>query len=288
MRPPVGTLMRRLSGSPRLPRRGLGALLVAALVGFLPGAAAETGNPQSAPSSRPATKKKTTPRPTTEQLLRLIDEQRARIEDQQKIIADQQARIEEQQAKAIAQEGAIEEQKQRLAGLEQRLAEMNRRFDELVAQLPGVEAQKALEERLKSIEQEANKVPELPPDVVSAGDFPGSIRVPGTDTAIKFGGRIRTAAVFTLGPLGSEDRFLTNSIPVDEVDDAAGKGQRTTFSANTSRLNFEVRTPAGDTQMRAFLEGDFYGSSASGDEKRTSFRLRHAYAQFQGVLVGQT
>jgi hypothetical protein len=68
--------------------------------------------------------------------------------------------------------------------------------------------------------------------VVSAGAFPGSIRIPGTDAAIKFGGRIRTAAVFTLGPLGSEDRFLTNSIPV-EGSPGAGKGPRTTFSANT-------------------------------------------------------
>jgi hypothetical protein len=114
------------------------------------------------------------------------------------------------------------------------------------------------------------------------------MRVPGTDAAIKFGGRIRTAAVFTLGPLGTEDRFLTNSIPVTADDAAAGKGKRTTFTANTSRLNFEMRTPTGVGQMRAFLEGDFYGSTGAETEKRTAFRLRHAYAQFKGALVGQT
>jgi len=129
-------------------------------------------------------------------------------------------------------------------------------------------------------------VPELPPNVVSAGDFPGSIRIPGTDTAIKFGGRIRTAVVFTLDSLGSDDRFLTNSIPVEPSDEAAAKGARTSFSANTSRLNFEMRTPVGDSQMRAFIEGDFFG--VDGNETRTSFRLRHAYAQFRGVLFGQT
>jgi hypothetical protein len=122
--------------------------------------------------------------------------------------------------------------------------------------------------------------------VVSAGDFPGSIRIPGTDAAIKFGGRIRTAAVFTLDSLGSDDRFLTNSIPVEPGDEAAGKGKRTTFTANTSRFNFEVRTPAGARQMRAFIEGDFFGSD--GSQRRTNFRLRHAYAQFHGLLVGQT
>jgi len=36
-------------------------------------------------------------------------------------------------------------------------------------------------------------VPELPPNVVSAGDFPGSIRIPGTDAALKLGARIENS-----------------------------------------------------------------------------------------------
>ena len=139
---------------------------------------------------------------------------------------------------------------------------------------------------MKRIEEESAKVPELSPDVASAGDFPGSIRIPRTDAAVKFGGRIRTAAVFTLDALGSEDRFLTNSIPVEPDDDAATKGKRTTFSANTSRFNFEMRTPTGSDYVRAFIEGDFFGATST--EARTAFRLRHAFAQFRGALVGQT
>jgi hypothetical protein len=73
---------------------------------------------------------------------------------------------------------------------------------------------------------------------------------------------------------------------VEADDAAAGKGRRTTFSANTSRFNFEMRTPTGVGQMRAFLEGDFFGST--GTESRAAFRLRHAFAQFRGLLVGQT
>ena len=86
--------------------------------------------------------------------------------------------------------------------------------------------------------------------------------------------------MFTLGPLGSEDRFLTHSIPVEGTPEA-GKGPRTSFNANASRLNFEVRTPTGQGQMRAFIEGDFAGVSGA-------FRLRHAYAQYRGFIVGQT
>jgi outer membrane DcaP-like protein len=270
-------------------RRGLG---IAGVIAFALAAAplatraAEPADKPAPPASKTGAKKKPPPSPTLQELLRLLEQQRALIENQQELINAQQARIAEQETKLQSQDQAIEEQKAKLAEMEQRLAAMNQQLEELQKAIPGMVQQKALEERLKRIEEEAAKVPELPPDVVAAGDFPGSIRIPGTDTAIKFGGRIRTAGVFTLDSLGSDDRFLTNSIPVEPDDEAAGKGKRTSFTANTSRLNFEVRTPAGASQMRAFIEGDFFAPDGNGN--RTAFRLRHAYAQFHGILVGQT
>src|SRR6185369_3322678 len=134
--------------------------------------------------------------------------------------------------------------------------------------------------RIKKVEAATQKSPELPPDIVSAGEFPGSIRIPGSDAAIKFGARIRTAAVMTLDPLGTDDRFLTNSIPVG-VPSTTGEAKRTNISARASRLNIEFRTPGGREEVRAFFEGDFAGV---GDQ----FRLRHAYAQYRGFIVGQT
>ena len=251
------------------------------LVRWLPAAAlavcaivtAVAAEPAASPKPKPA------PKPSLAELRRLVAEQKATIEAQQAVIAEQQAKI-------GTQDAAIEEQKTKLAELETQLADMKRRLDDIEQLLPAAEDQKALEERLKRIEETSDKVPELPPNVVSAGDFPGSIRIPGTDAAIKLGGRIRTAAVFTLSPLGSDDRFLTNSIPVESTDEAAGNGRRTTFTANTSRFNFEMRTPTGVGQLRTFIEGDFVGSNESG--ARLNFRLRHAYAQFHGFLVGQT
>jgi hypothetical protein len=118
--------------------------------------------------------------------------------------------------------------------------------------------------------------------VVSAGNFPGSIRIPGSDAAIKFGARIRTAVVLTLDPLGTDDRFLTNSIPVG-VPPTSGEARRTNISARASRLNIEFRTPGGAEEVRAFFEGDFAGSATT-----NAFRLRHAYAQYRGLIVGQT
>src|SRR5206468_10844820 len=128
----------------------------------------------------------------------------------------------------------------------------------------------------------SKKRPELPPDVVSAGDFPGSIRVPGTDAAIKFGGRIRTAAVLTLNPLGTDDRFLTNSIPVGQPS-VSGADKRTNMSARASRLNTEFRTPIGPQEVRALFVVDF----AVG-ETGNMLVLRHAYAALMGFILGQT
>jgi hypothetical protein len=246
--------------------------------------AAESGTPESTSpkktsSKKTAPKKKAPPKPTLAELTRLLAEQ-------QKLIDEQKAKIDEQQSKLEKQDATLEEQRAKLAAMEEQLLALNRRLDEIQQAIPGAEEQKALEERLSAIQQAAEKVPELPPNIVSAGDFPGSMRIPGTDAAIKFGGRIRTAAVFTLDPLGSQDRFLTNSIPVLPTDEAAGNGRRTTFSANTSRFNFEMRTPTGAGQVRTFIEGDFFGSTNA--EMRTNFRLRHAYAQFHNFIIGQT
>ncbi len=255
------------------------ACAVLALVGLVPAVPLRAADP-------PAAKKKAAPRPTLQGLQRLIDEQRVLIEEQQRLIDEQRAKIEQQGATIGVQESAIAAQQARLDDLQRQLAELSQRLEDLQARVPGAEEQAALEERIRKAEEQTNKVPELPPNVVSAGDFPGSIRIPGTDAAVKFGGRVRTAAVFTLAPLGSDDRFVTHSIPVESTDTAVGQGRRTTFTANTSRFNFEMRTPTGVGHMRTFLEGDFFGSDVN--DNRVAFRLRHAYAQFRGFIVGQT
>jgi hypothetical protein len=61
----------------------------------------------------------------------------------------------------------------------------------------------------------------------------------------------------------------------------SGEDQRTNISARASRLNIEFRTPSGRSQVRSFFEGDFAGTG-------NALRLRHAYAQFSGFIVGQT
>jgi hypothetical protein len=91
---------------------------------------------------------------------------------------------------------------------------------------------------------------------------------------------VRTTGVATFGALGTEDRFVTSSIPVAGSEEA-GKEPRFVLTAIPSRFNLDLRTPTGVGAMRAFIEGDFAGDGRA-------FRLRHAYGQWKGLLIGQT
>ena len=224
---------------------------------------------QSAPRSR-----------TTSQ----ATQQRRQIERLEKEIEAQRATIAAQAAHADSQAVRMGAMGARLDSLQAQLAAMTARLLDLEAGAGRALPDSILEQRLERIEAATGKAPELPPDMVSAGDFPGSIRIPGTDAAMKLGGLVRVAVVLTLDPLGTDDRFLTNSIPVGVVG-ASGEEKRTNISARASRLNTEFRTPIGAKEVRAFFEGDF---AAALNSTIAAFRLRHAYAQFMGFIVGQT
>ncbi len=137
----------------------------------------------------------------------------------------------------------------------------------------------AVEERLAELESSVEALPEKT-DIVSAGDFPGSFKIPGTDAAMKIGGQVRFTGINSFDALGSEDRFVTSSIPIAGTEEA-GKESRVTYISSPSRINFDMRTPTGVGSMRAFVEADYAGPG-------NSFRLRHAFGQWQKFLIGQT
>ena len=125
----------------------------------------------------------------------------------------------------------------------------------------------------------AEPSPDLPTAVVTGGDFPGSIRIPGTGSSLKLGGQARLVAVHTLDALGTEDKFVTSSIPVGAP--RAGEEARTVYSPTASRLSTELRMPSDKGPMRMFIESDFAGAGRS-------MRLRHAFLQTKRFVVGQT
>jgi hypothetical protein len=231
-------------------------------------------------SQSPAHAQKKSTKPPAKSLSTRVAEQKKQIDAQEQLIEEQRALLAAQQAIADSQSVRVRELEATQKSLEDQLETMKQRLADLENKAGMPAWEDSLEKRLAEVEAAAKKEPELPPDVVSAGEFPGSIRIPGTDAAVKFGGRIRTALVLTLDPLGTDDRFLTNSIPVGGTD-VSGESKRTNISARASRLNFEFRTPGGRNELRAFFEGDFAGTN-------NAFRLRHAYAQYLGLIVGQT
>jgi len=266
---------------PRRSNRAVAGRAACALAALVLAAGAAAAAPAAKSAAKPPAKR-TSPSTSAQiaEQKRRIDEQQQRIDEQTTLVDRQRALIDSLATAADSQAVVVARQTSRLASLDSQLVDMKKRLEILESQGGFPAWEEKLEERLKKVEAASQKSPELPPDVVSAGDFPGSIRIPGSDAAIKFGARVRTAVVLTLDPLGTDDRFLTSSIPVG-VPQSAGDARRTNISARASRLNIEFRTPGGAQEVRAYFEGDFAGA---GDQ----FRLRHAYAQYRGFIVGQT
>jgi hypothetical protein len=189
------------------------------------------------------------------------------------------ARLAEQDAAVAKQQETIRELEERLARLEA-LAKANLdRIAVVEQQKPQPELSASIEERLRKLETDVRQLPEAT-DLVSVGDFPGSFRIPGTDAALKVGGQVRVTAVESIDAIGTDDRFVTSSIPMAGTE-AAGQGARTTISAAPSRFNLDFRTPTGVGAMRAFIEVDFGGPNGAP-------RLRHAFGQWGSFLLGQT
>jgi hypothetical protein len=219
----------------------------------------------SAPTPGQATSAPQAPSAPLDDLRRIVDEQRA-------LIDAQAARLDAQARELADLRKRVDDVSTVASGASQAVAELKP---------PGSAPPAAdIEQRIEAIEQSVQRAPELPAAVVSAGDFPGSIRVPGTDAALKIGGQARMTLVNTLAPLGVDDRFITSSIPVEGTQ-AAGEESRVTYTPAASRVNFDVRSrsPIGD--LRTFLEFDFAGTG-------NAARLRHAFMQVKRWTIGQT
>jgi hypothetical protein len=200
---------------------------------------------------------------------RVVTEVRQLLDEQRQLL-EAQARVIEAQGRDIA------ELRRRLDGVAAGSRAEPAMPPEQVAASPGqVAAGQAAPETAP-----VNINPELPAAVVSAGDFPKSIGIPGTDAAFRIGGQARLMMVHSMGPLGTDDRFVTSSIPV-EGQQQSGEDKRINYSAAASRANLDVRAPTSRGSIRTFLESDFAG------ESRT-LRLRHAFIQNDRWLGGQT
>lgn len=112
------------------------------------------------------------------------------------------------------------------------------------------------------------------------GKIPGAWPIPGTDSHLAIGGYVKADVIHDFDYVGNQSQFATNTIALEGSSNALLEGV-TTLQARETRLNFDFHKPTSLGSMRAFVEGDFYGSG-------NAFRLRHAYGQLGGLLIGQT
>lgn len=154
----------------------------------------------------------------------------------------------------------------------------------------------ALQNRLNQLENQqttkAQKEQVAPAQAVTGGEFPGSWKLPGTDTSISFSGYVKADAFFTMNAPSTAvgDSFVVTAIPL-KGSAANSQGGDFRMHSRQSRLRFDSRTPTDWGSLRTRIEGDFFDTAGAGNQRVTNssnFRLRHAYGQLGPVLAGQT
>ncbi|NJN26357.1 MAG: hypothetical protein HC819_10445 [Cyclobacteriaceae bacterium] len=114
---------------------------------------------------------------------------------------------------------------------------------------------------------------------IRRGEFPGAIRIPGSNVSLAIGGFIKAVAFYDTKYNVKNEIILPGTFN----DNDMLKGQ-TYIGARSSRLFFDGRSNLDNIQIRGYFEMDFRGNSG--------FTLRHAYLQLtnttkQSILMGQ-
>lgn len=131
--------------------------------------------------------------------------------------------------------------------------------------------------------EEAQKTP----STVGTGSFPGSFKIPGTETSVKIGGYVKLDAIEDAGSSYGASYAKFYGIPLNN-DPKAQQSAQTTLNAQQTRVNFETRTPTSLGELKTFVEGDFYGADgANANTNGYGFELRHAYGALGSTANGQ-
>ncbi len=131
-------------------------------------------------------------------------------------------------------------------------------------------------DRIKSLEAKSK-------DAVVLDDAGSGLRLPGSGTSLRIYGLAEAHALHDFKQSGSPDLFT--DLTFQPLDNAGGQKGKTKFTAETSRFGFETSTPIGSGTLKTKVEADFYAYDA---DNRNRVRLRQAYGEYGGWLIGQT
>jgi hypothetical protein len=139
---------------------------------------------------------------------------------------------------------------------------------------------------------------------VTAGSFPRSILIPGTDTSIKIYGQITEIVDYWLsgGPANASPQSTTvgingqvQAIPLNNTVARARSNGIFQQSLRESKMGMETRTPTPFGEARTVLEWDWTEANSFvpgttdplSSSDNLAPRLRYAYATLGGLLAGQ-
>ncbi len=159
------------------------------------------------------------------------------------------------------------------------------------------EAKPGVEERVDLLEVKQE-------DAVVKGDIPGSFRIPGTDVSMRLYGFAELDWVHLFRGDNADQDYSTAPayLPLKGSVEADRKN-RDYFTIRESRVGLEAGMPTRFGVLSAKIEGDFNNEPRTGNSavygsidnvytqqvtNSYGFRVRHAYGQFGGLLVGQT
>jgi len=139
---------------------------------------------------------------------------------------------------------------------------------------------------------------------VTAGSFPRSILIPGTDTSIKIYGQLTLITDYFMsgGPVNSSPYSSTigptgnlESVPLQNTAGKARSNGIFQMVPRESKIGFESRTPTPFGEARTLMEFDWNGGGSyapgGGAPLQVSDslvpRIRYAYGTLGGLLAGQ-
>lgn len=157
----------------------------------------------------------------------------------------------------------------------------------VVLAAPFAEAQGADDEALKALDRRVSKLEKTSKDDHTKGF---GWTVPGTQTRVTIGGFIKADAVVVSDSTNGDYNLLAIKAP-DRKN--PGEDWQLKMHAQHSRLWFGTQTDTGAGLLNTHIEIDFQGDSSKNYAIQAATnayvpRLRHAFATYQGLLIGQT
>lgn len=123
-------------------------------------------------------------------------------------------------------------------------------------------------------------------EAVVLGDMANSFRMPGSETSVRVYGYAEANLIKDFKATAGGDMFT--NLPEQPLNGSGAPEGKTALTAQTSRFGFETTTPTALGPIHTQLEGDFYAYGDGSGNNRDRLRVRQAYGEYAGWLIGKT